>query len=241
MTGEYKNERDAIRTASALGARALYKEENCKIYLESFGDNEAVAEGAHLALYSYKKKYSVELLPLINDENWNRGKTLAESQNIARDLSNTPANLMTPTIFANQVVSLFKQKGLEGVEVKIRELEWIKEQQMGGVIGVSKGSAEPPVFLEIIYTPVSNSSPLALVGKGVTFDSGGISIKPAENMHCMKGDMGGAASVVGTIYGLAKLKIPVNVVGLIPLCENLVTNLLIYISYKSNQFSFINN
>lgn len=155
-----------------------------------------------------------------NSQEWERGKIMAEAQNFARILMETPANLMTPTIFAETVQK--KYENLPNIEFKAHNEDWAREQKMGLFLSVSNGSAEPAKFLEIKYNGGKrDSKPVALVGKGITFDSGGISIKPSAKMDQMRGDMGGAANVVSCIYALAKLKVPVNVVGLVPLCENM--------------------
>jgi len=111
---------------------------------------------------------------------------------------------------------------LENVNVVVRDEEWIREKKMGCFLGVSKGSNEPPKFVEIHYKGAGDDvEPLVLVGKGVTFDSGGISIKPSAGMAEMKADMTGAAAVVSSVWGAAKLKLPINIVALTPLCENM--------------------
>ena len=91
---------------------------------------------------------------------------------------------------------------------------------MGGLLGVTQGSINPPQFVELEYKG-SDAAPLVFVGKGITFDSGGISLKPAEGMESMKDDMGGAAAVIGAVEAIARLKLPVHIVGLVPTCENL--------------------
>jgi len=150
--------------------------------------------------------------------NWNFGYLLANGQNFTRRLMEMPANLMTPTVFSNIAV---EELSKFGVEVHVHDKAWSEQMKMGSYLSVAKGSDEPPIFLEIRYNNAPNTKPLALVGKGITFDSGGISLKPSLNMDKMRGDMGGAANVVGTILTLAALKARVNVVGLTPLCENL--------------------
>lgn len=144
---------------------------------------------------------------------WFLGESLASSQNWARFLMDSPANLMTPTIFANDVK---KRLAFANVDVVAHDKKWAEQQQMGSFLSVAQGSAEPPVFLEITYTgaPNNKDGPVCLVGKGITFDSGGISIKPSAQMDAMRADMGGAACVVGTIDALAKNKVPVNVKGM---------------------------
>lgn len=134
----------------------------------------------------------------------------------------SPANYITPLKFAE----ILQQKiGALGGSIKAftRSKSWIEEQQMGAFLSVAKGSDEPPVFLEIHYTGSlnPNDSPLVFVGKGVTFDSGGISIKPSSGMDAMRADMGGAATVCSAILTAATLKLPINLIGLAPLCENM--------------------
>lgn len=130
----------------------------------------------------------------------------------------TPANHMTPTIFADTV----KQRlGAANVEVVVHDEAWAKEKKMGSFLSVTNGSNEPARFLELTYRGSQDEQCVALVGKGITFDSGGISLKPSANMDQMRADMGGAANVVSTILALAQLKAPVHVKGFVPLCENM--------------------
>lgn len=108
----------------------------------------------------------------------------------------------------------------------MHDAEWAQKEKMGLFLSVTQGSSEPPKFLEITYTGDSSSPQdvIALVGKGITFDSGGISLKGSSKMDQMRGDMGGAANVVSAIWALASLKVPVNVKGFTPLCENMPGN-----------------
>lgn len=132
----------------------------------------------------------------------------------------TPANLMTPTIFAKTVAARCEPLG---VHVTVHDRHWAKQQRMGAFLSVTRGSEEPPVFLELRYNGAADhdAAPVCLVGKGITFDSGGISLKPGSKMDEMRADMGGAACVAGAIAALAELRVPVNVIGLMPLCENM--------------------
>lgn len=132
----------------------------------------------------------------------------------------TPANLMTPTIFAANVT---EKCHTIGVKVESHGRKWAEEQCMGSYLSVTRGSREPPVFLELTYTGAADKmdQPICLIGKGITFDTGGISIKPSSKMDEMRGDMGGAACIAATMVALAELKCPINIKGLIPLCENM--------------------
>ncbi len=152
-----------------------------------------------------------------------RGRILGEAQNWARDLANEPPNLMTPSVLAERAAEMAAAYGL-GCEIfdepKMRELG------MGALLGVAMGSAEPPQFIILRYTPeaahASNSTVhLGLVGKGVTFDTGGISIKPAENMDKMKYDMCGSTAVLGAMRAIAQLKPAIPVTALVPTVENM--------------------
>jgi leucyl aminopeptidase len=150
-----------------------------------------------------------------------RGRVIAESQNFARDLINEPSNRLTPRMLAARAETMAKEMGL-GVE--ILDERKISELKMGALIGVAQGSVEPPRVIVVRYTP-GNPRPggpvLGLVGKAVTFDTGGISIKPAENMEKMKYDMGGGATMLGAMRALAYLKPSVPVIAVIPATENM--------------------
>jgi leucyl aminopeptidase len=150
-----------------------------------------------------------------------RGRVIAESQNFARDLINEPSNRLTPRILAARAETMAKEMGL-GVE--ILDERKISELKMGALIGVAQGSVEPPRVIVVRYTPENPRSAgpvLGLVGKAVTFDTGGISIKPADNMEKMKYDMGGGATMLGAMRALAYLKPSVPVIAVIPATENM--------------------
>ncbi len=193
---------------------------------------QAVTEGVILGLYSFKKyktkKEPAEEVSRVKIVSKNRtginaaierGRTIAEAVNWTRDLVNEPANNMTPTILAEAARS---QADKLGLAIEIFDRDRIAEMGMGGLMGVSQGSQQPPKFIVMSYKGTkSDRIDLALVGKGITFDSGGISIKPSENMADMKGDMAGAASVLGTMVAIAKLKPAFNVTAICPATENL--------------------
>ncbi|MDT7042592.1 leucyl aminopeptidase [Candidatus Nitronereus thalassa] len=148
-----------------------------------------------------------------------RGEASAQATSLARDLSNHPANVMTPTRVAQEAKKITK----EG-KVKLTVLERKDQEKlgMGGMIGVSQGSQEPPKFIILEYSGgKKNDAPIVLVGKTVTFDSGGISLKPSENMEQMKADMTGGAEVLGAVRAAARLKLPINLVGILPTVENM--------------------
>lgn len=225
--------RENIRASVAIAAKSVRDEAGVdEVLFDPCGDAEAVAEGANLALWyfdelksdKYKKKvvkvdvYSEKSGADVK-EAFERGAKLARAQNICRRLAEMPANYMTPTIFGKYAEDLFKD--IPNVKVIVHDQKWAESKKMGSFLSVAKGSAEPPKFLEIHYNNKQDSKPFVLVGKGICFDSGGISIKPSANMDKMRYDMGGAANVVATTYALAALQAKVNVVALAPLCENL--------------------
>jgi leucyl aminopeptidase len=149
-----------------------------------------------------------------------RGRVIGECANFARALCNEPGNVLTPREFAARVSSMASAVGL-GVEVL--DERQIKELGMGLLLGVAQGSAEPPRVIVLRHEPAgAPASPvLGLVGKGITFDSGGISIKPADGMERMKDDMAGGAAVAAALRALALLEAPCRVIGIIPTTENM--------------------
>jgi leucyl aminopeptidase len=145
---------------------------------------------------------------------------LGECSNLARELSNEPSNVLTPTAFAERAKEICTAVGLDVDILGERE---IADLGMGLLLGVAKGSAEPPRVIVIRYTPpgAPRTPVLGLVGKGITFDTGGISIKPADGMERMKDDMAGGAAVVCAMRALALLKAPIHVIGVVPTTENM--------------------
>ena len=148
-----------------------------------------------------------------------RGQAIAAGVALARECGNRPGNHATPSHLASEAKKLGKQFGLK---VQVHDRKEIEKLGMGSFLAVAQGSDEPPRFIVMRYDGAAASkAPIVLVGKGITFDSGGISLKPGAEMDEMKFDMGGAASVLGTMRAIAELKPKVNVVGLIVTCENM--------------------
>jgi leucyl aminopeptidase len=149
-----------------------------------------------------------------------RGRFLGESSNLARDLCNEPANVLTPSVFADRGAAICREAGLS---VEILDEDEIARLQMGLLLGVSKGSVEPPRVLVMKHEPAgAPASPvLGLIGKGITFDTGGISIKPADGMERMKDDMAGGAAVICAMRAIALLDAPIKVIGIVPASENM--------------------
>jgi leucyl aminopeptidase len=148
------------------------------------------------------------------------GSILGESQNFTRELVNEPSNRMTPTILANRAQAVSKEVGLK---CEVYGADKLKELKMGAFWGVAQGSDEPPALIVMRYEPAGATEKpvLGLVGKGVTFDTGGISIKPADNMEKMKYDMAGGATMIGAMRAIALLKPKVKVIGIVCATENM--------------------
>jgi len=196
---------------------------------------QAIVEGSILGLYTFDKHRTKEpehrevkeLLIVERDEakiqnleqGVYRGKVLAQATSVARDLVNQPANYMTPGNMAQAAREVAEAWGLE---LEVLERDEMERLGMGALLGVAQGSAQPPKFIMLSYRGADSSqSPLGLIGKGITFDSGGISIKPGEGMADMKGDMAGGAAVIAAMRAIAELKPRINVTGMIPAVENM--------------------
>jgi len=147
-----------------------------------------------------------------------RGLTLAEIVCWARDLENEPGGSLTPTKLAQLAT---KAGEADGFEVTVWGKDEIRKERLGGLLGVNRGSTQAPRFLLLRYEPDKPKSTIALVGKGITFDSGGLSLKPPEAMIGMKGDMGGAAAVLGAFRAIAALGVKVRVIGFLPVTDNM--------------------
>jgi len=151
-----------------------------------------------------------------------RGQAIGESMNFTRDLANEPPNILTPTEMANRAQKMAREVGLK---YEVLDEAKMRKMGMGSLLSVSAGSEQPAKLIVLRYTPTKNTGKkgdlLALVGKGITFDTGGISIKPAEGMEAMKYDMSGGATVIGTMRAIALLKPTVPVIGVVAAVENM--------------------
>lgn len=148
-----------------------------------------------------------------------QGLAIAAGVSFTKDLGNLPPNYCTPTYLADQALELGKTYGLQ---VEVLERADMEKLGMGSFLGVAQGAATPPKLIVMQHKKgKKNQKPIALVGKGITFDTGGISLKPGADMDEMKYDMCGAASVLGTFKAIAEMDLPLNVVGIIPTCENM--------------------
>ncbi|KAL3276250.1 hypothetical protein HHI36_020966 [Cryptolaemus montrouzieri] len=219
---------EAVRVASAIGSLKAKRNGATRIFVEGMGYPEQAAEGATLALWRYQENKSrehwkpiptVEMYDECDTDCFQRGLFKAESQNFARRLCDTPANQMTPLHFAQETVNELCPCG---IKVLVHDKHWIENARMNAFLTVARGSCEPPVFLEISYCGgPTDQKPILLVGKGVTFDSGGLCLKSCDYLERFRADMTGAAAIVATIRAAAALSLPINLEACIPLCENM--------------------
>ena len=227
---EYSSER--IRRAAGIAAQSLHGHKSAIFAIDN--DARAMAEGAALGSYSFtdfrghtKKDQRAPLSEIFIDADGD-AKLLKEVEIIVkwtffvRDLVNMPPSYLNPKKFAELVSA--KAKKVTGVKIKIWDEKQLKSQGFGGLIGVGQGSANPPRLVSLSYKPSKAKRNLAYVGKGITFDSGGLALKPALKMDEMKGDMTGAASVIGALLAIAELKLPVAVDAWAALAENMPSN-----------------
>ena len=227
---EYSSEQ--IRRAAGIAAQSLHGHKNAIFAIDN--DARAMAEGAALGSYSFndfrghtKKEQKAPLTEIFIDADGD-AKLLKEIEIIikwtffVRDLVNMPPSYLNPKKFAELVSA--KAKKVSGVKIKIWDEKQLKTQGFGGLIGVGQGSANPPRLVSLSYKPAKAKRNLAYVGKGITFDSGGIALKPAAKMDEMKGDMTGAASVIGALLAIAELKLPVAVDAWAARAENMPSN-----------------
>jgi len=196
---------------------------------------QALAEGSLLGLYRFlqyrtnlsdQERTEVDELIITSSERdpaiergASAGAAIARGVILARDLANGPGNDITPAKLAEAALAIGEHTG---IRVSVLGLDELKAQGFGGIIGVGQGSAQPPRFIILEYgTKQAGIPTICLVGKGITFDTGGISIKPADKMDEMKMDMGGGAAVLGTMQAIGELKLPVHAVGLVAAAENM--------------------
>jgi leucyl aminopeptidase len=208
------------------------------IKLDGFSEEElaeAFVTGLILGTYQYKefkttereKSKEIEEVILLGEtekelrliqEGLKVGQVVSEAVCLARDWVNAPSNQVTPTFLAQKAWEIGKEHGME---IQIFEVDQAEALGMGAFVAVAKGSREPGKFVILEYNKGKDLEKIVLVGKGITFDSGGISIKPSEKMERMKDDMSGAAAVLATMKAASELQIPLHLIGILPLTENL--------------------
>jgi leucyl aminopeptidase len=233
---EFEPER--ARVAGAISARNAASLEASSLALAGPDSADprlvatAMVEGAILASYRFDRfkskqdddgdSRSLEEITVLADaalgEAVEAARIAAESENFARELQDLPSNVVTPSYLAGRARAIAEEH--ETVTCEVMGREQIKEKGMGGLVAVSQGTAEEPQLIVLRYQGGGEET-LGVVGKGVTFDSGGISIKPAGSMHEMKMDMSGAAAVIEAVSAIAKLEIPIDILAVIPSTENM--------------------
>ncbi|MCU1623218.1 MAG: pepA [Frankiales bacterium] len=227
---------EALRRATGAAVRALAGASSSVVLALPAGDAtsvRAVAEGALLGAYSFTayrqtsladQKAPVASFTLASSlkdakKVVQRAAVIAGAVNLARDLVNTPPSHLHPVELADLAADEAKRVG---VAVEVLDEKALKKGGYGGIVGVGQGSANPPRLVHLSYKGGrAAKKKVALVGKGITFDSGGISIKPAAGMEEMKSDMGGAAAVIATLSAIAQLKLPIDVEAWLPMAENM--------------------
>lgn len=224
---------DSLRTAVAKGLKAAKKIKAEKVVVDSgFKDLEAeevkaLAEGVVIGAYEfckYKKDENNVLKEVIVagrkefEGDFKKGMILGEAVNFVRDLVNEPGNVITPEELAKTAKKLSKEYGFD---CKVFDEKKLEKEKMVGILTVGKGSKNPPRFIHLSYKPKNPSKRVVLVGKGVTFDSGGLNIKPEQFMKTMKSDKAGACAVLGIMKAVGELKPSVEVHALIPTVENM--------------------
>ena len=228
-----------LRRAAGSAARELAGQSTATFALpaSTLAQISAVAEGAALGAYAFNEfrsstksdfKEPLEQIVIATKSTSDaaakralvRAEIIARNTAMVRDLINTPPSHLTPDSFCTRMKKLATPLGLK---VEILNEATLKNQGYGGIIGVGQGSANPPRLLHISYTPSKARARYAFVGKGITFDTGGLALKPANGMEAMKSDMSGAAAVIGAIFAIAELKLPVAIDAWAPLAENMVS------------------
>ncbi len=246
VVGGGKHEKfDSAALRRTVGATVrVWKQKGVKTLAWSLASNQKVAgasaaeaavEGAILGNYETdvhktdKDSKSLDAFHIVGtadaglERRVERGRILGEAQNFTRDLGNEPSNRLTPLVLADQASVMAAEYGLP---CEVLDQDRMSQLGMGALLGVAQGSTEPPALIIVRYTPQNapaSSDHLALIGKGVTFDSGGISIKPAEGMEKMKYDMCGGAAVLGAMRAIAQLKPSIPVTAIVPAVENMVS------------------
>lgn len=244
FTGLGKNvsnfDSELLRRAAGAASRQLAGNKSATFALphKSVVELSAIAEGAALGAYTFTQflgSSKAEQKPPLASINVvtkfadtvqakaaaRRAEIIAEQTFLVRDLINTPPSHLTPDSFSQQMKKLATKYG---VKSEILNEAALKKGGYGGIIGVGQGSANPPRLLRVSYSPAKAKQRYAFVGKGITFDTGGLALKPANGMEAMKSDMSGAAAVIAAVFAIAQLKLPIAIDGWAPLAENMVSD-----------------
>ena len=237
---------DAVRAVAAESCRRLRRAGVASVAtiahgagaggLDAAASGQAIAEGALLGVYRFDKYKSdkgdgrsIKELSVVEADvptaealktGVSRGAVIAEAVNLCRDMANEPANHMTPTRMTECALEVTQESGME---LEVLDRPQMAEFGMGALLGVAQGSEEPPKLIILRYRgdPTNEANNLGILGKGITFDSGGLDIKNAAEMSTMKGDMAGGASVIGAMKAIGHLKPRINVTAIVPATENM--------------------
>nr|CAD7409750.1 unnamed protein product [Timema poppensis] len=206
--------KENVRLGVAIGTRKLRDLGSEHILVEDFGQSECAAESATLSAWRYKDPQpKIELYGTEDEAGFNIGLVKGDAQNLARYFSSSPPNIVTPHLFAEGAQDVLCSCGLK-VEIRLRD--WIDGMNMRALLAVTRGSCEPPAVLEVTYCGgEENERPIVMIGKGVTYDSGGLNLS-----NDPKADVTGAGAIVSMMRAIAILRLPINVNCVIPLCEN---------------------
>jgi leucyl aminopeptidase len=231
LIGVGEGDANGWRAAGAGLARSTARTATVTVTLPPDADVRAFAEGVLLGSYRFrlggpKPDAPPELAEVLlagapDEAALAAARATADATTLARDLTNMPSDRKTPEWFAERVRAA--AGAYDGLTVSVRDPEQLAAEGFGGILAVGGGSARGPRLVELGWAPEGATQHVVLVGKGITFDTGGISIKPREAMKLMRKDMGGAAAVVAATIGAAALRLPVRVTALAPLAENLVS------------------
>jgi leucyl aminopeptidase len=227
---------EKARKAGACFCNMFNKSKLESITIQDYTEDKEVitsmAEGISLANYQFrkyitdkdKKPNTLKTIninsSIVSDDESNKLNNLIKAVYYTRDLVNEPQSYLNSVVLADEIKTLGKKSGFETL---VFDKETIEEHQMGGLLAVNKGSLTPPTFSIMKWLPenAKNEKPIVLVGKGIVYDTGGLSLKPTANsMDTMKADMAGAAAVIGAMYSISSNKLPLNVIGLIPATDN---------------------
>jgi len=201
------------RSTSALVTQAITTAE-ATLYQYSATKSESKPKNNPITSFSFYTESENDI-----EQATSNGQAIAKGMNLAKELGNLPGNICTPSYLAEQAVELGQH--YDAVTTTILDEDEMAELGMGSLLSVSRGSRQPAKLITMNYQGAGDEKPVVLVGKGLTFDAGGISLKPAAGMDEMKYDMCGSASVFGTISAIAELNLPINVVGVVPSSENM--------------------
>ncbi|HYO38146.1 MAG TPA: leucyl aminopeptidase [Nocardioidaceae bacterium] len=229
----------AVRRAAGVALRSIPNAASVALALPALDDEQvrAVVEGALLGGYSYTAYKTgaastgpAEVVVLTDTARTKESqralevaRVVGDATRLARDWVNTPAADLTPASFADAVVAEHRARKPGRVKVTVTDEAQLRSRAFGGIVGVGRASSHPPRLVQLAYTPRGAAVHVALVGKGITFDSGGLSIKPSAGMTTMKCDMAGAAAVLAATFAIAELGLPVQVTALAPMAENMVS------------------